>query len=68
MKLTYRQKTIILNFIRNEREKYKTHELKMDSEYKQELDKLEEKMSEPKQNFDKVMLESMKEHSSREDW
>ena len=68
MKLSDKQKSIILDLICDKKQLYKTHGLKIDGEYKLELDKLEEKMSEPKQNFEKAMYESMCEHSEREDW
>jgi hypothetical protein len=68
MKLNDKQKHIIVDLIDNEIKKYKTHGLKIDKEYKLELETIREKMVEKHINFEKALYEDMCKHSEKEDW
>ena len=68
MKLTEQQRDILLALIIDEKEVYKKHGLLIDSNYKEQLDILEEKMKSGQVNFEKQLKQSMCDHSAREDW
>ena len=68
MKLNEKQKTIIVDLINNEFQKYKTHGLKINQEYASELETIKDKMIEKTPNFEKKLYQDMCNHSEREDW
>ena len=68
MKLTDKQKNIIVILIEDEFKKYKTHGLKIDKDYAIKLETIKDKMIEKTPSLEKNLFEDMCSHSEREDW